>query len=264
MADVVGGRAAARARAAGYRAIDSLRLEKGYRVWGADITPDDSPFEGGLGFAVKSDKEFLGKAALVEEPARRLCCLVLEDPRSVALANEPVRVGDAVVGRVTSGGYGYSVARSIAYAYLPSEHAAPGTEVSVEIFGEWVEGEVARTRSGIPKGSGSHVTCCYMSTADTKALIEEGVARFQREVPALQQLKLVLELELRGRGDIQLFRVEVPGPKITKDIASDAKVRLSVPRSHFNELAREGTIRHWREGFESGTVRPPGRPRSCA
>jgi hypothetical protein len=97
-----------------------------------------------------------------------------------------------------------------------------------------------------------------MSTADTKALIEEGIDRFQREVPALQRLKLVVELELRGRGDIQLFRVEVPGPKITKDIASDAKVRLSVPRSHFNELAREGTIRHWREAFQSGTVRATG------
>lgn len=97
-----------------------------------------------------------------------------------------------------------------------------------------------------------------MSTADTKALIEEGITRFQKDVPALQKLKLVMELELRGRGDIQLFRVEVPGPKITRDIASDAKVRLSVPRQHFNELAREGTIRHWREAFESGTVRATG------
>jgi len=97
-----------------------------------------------------------------------------------------------------------------------------------------------------------------MSTAETKALIEEGITRFQHEVPALQKLKLVMELELRGRGDIQLFRVEVPGPRITKDIASDAKVRLSVPRSHFNELAREGNIRHWREAFESGTVRATG------
>jgi hypothetical protein len=99
-----------------------------------------------------------------------------------------------------------------------------------------------------------------MATADTNALIEEAIANFQREVPALTKLKLVTELELRGRGDIQLFRVEVPGPKITKDIASDAKVRLSVPRSHFNELAREGSIRHWREAFESGTVRATGPP----
>jgi hypothetical protein len=99
-----------------------------------------------------------------------------------------------------------------------------------------------------------------MTTADTKALIEQAVVNFRKEVPALERLKLVMELELRGRGDIQLFRVELPGPKITKDIASDAKVRLSVPRSHFNELARDGTIRHWREAFETGHVRATGPP----
>src|SRR5215213_8174238 len=97
-----------------------------------------------------------------------------------------------------------------------------------------------------------------MSTAETKALIEDAVRNFQQEVPALERLKLVIELELRGRGDIQLFRVELPGPKVTRDIASDAKVRLSVPRSHFNELAREGKLRHWREAFESGTVKASG------
>jgi hypothetical protein len=99
-----------------------------------------------------------------------------------------------------------------------------------------------------------------MTTADTKALIEQAVTTFRKEVPALERLKLVVELELRGRGDIQLFRVELPGPKITKDIASDAKVRLSVPRADFNELAVEGTIRHWREAFESGHVRATGPP----
>src|SRR3954453_20002889 len=97
-----------------------------------------------------------------------------------------------------------------------------------------------------------------MATADTKAQIEAVIAAFQKEVPALQHLKLVVELELRGRGDIQLFRVEVPGPKITRDIASDARVRLSLPRSHFNELAAEGQIRHWREAFQSGHVRATG------
>jgi hypothetical protein len=99
-----------------------------------------------------------------------------------------------------------------------------------------------------------------MSTAETKSLIEDGVRHFQQEVPALQQLKLVIELELRGRGDIQLFRVEVPGPKVTRDIASDAKVRLSVPRSDFNALARDGKVRNWREAFESGTVKASGPP----
>ena len=97
-----------------------------------------------------------------------------------------------------------------------------------------------------------------MSTADTKALIEQAVRNFQAEIPALAKLKLVIELELRGRGDIQLFRVEVPGPKVTRDIASDAKVRLSVPRSHFNELAHEGKVRQWREAIESGVVKASG------
>ena len=97
-----------------------------------------------------------------------------------------------------------------------------------------------------------------MSTAETKALIEEGVRNFQKEVPALDKLKLVIELELRGRGDIHLFRVEVPGPNVTRDIASDAKVRLSVPRAEFNELARDGSLRQWREAFATGTVKASG------
>jgi glycine cleavage system aminomethyltransferase T/glycine/D-amino acid oxidase-like deaminating enzyme len=139
--------------AGGYRAIDSLRLEKGYRVWGADITPDDTPYEGGVGFCVRADKEFLGRDALDAAPARRLCCVVLADPRSVALANEPVRAGGEIAGRVTSGGYGYTVERSIAYAYLPAEHASAGTEVAVEIFGEWVGGEVVQEPLWDPEGA---------------------------------------------------------------------------------------------------------------
>ena len=96
------------------------------------------------------------------------------------------------------------------------------------------------------------------SGADTKALIETGVRRFIEEVPALEQLKLVIALELRGRGDVQLYRVQMPGPEITKDVAGDAKVRLSIPRSHFNELAAEGKIRHWREAFEHGHAKASG------
>jgi hypothetical protein len=99
-----------------------------------------------------------------------------------------------------------------------------------------------------------------MATADTKAQIETAIANFQKEVPALARLKLVFELELRGRGDIQLFRVEVPGPRITRDIASDAKVRLSLPRTEFNELTKDGSIRHWREAFETGHVKASGPP----
>ena len=79
-------------------------------------------------------------------------CLVLDDPRSVALGSEPVRVGGEAVGRVTSGGYGYTVERSIAYAYLPAAAAEVGTAVEVEIFGEWVGGEVASEPLFDPKG----------------------------------------------------------------------------------------------------------------
>jgi glycine cleavage system aminomethyltransferase T/glycine/D-amino acid oxidase-like deaminating enzyme len=141
--------------AGGYKAIDSLRLEKGYRVWGADVTPDETPYEAGLGFAVKLDKgDFVGRDALAgaPEPDRRLCCLVLDDPCAVALGSEPVRVGDRIVGRVTSGGYGYTVERSIAYAYLPAADAAEGREVAIEIFGDWVPGAVAREPLYDPTG----------------------------------------------------------------------------------------------------------------
>jgi glycine cleavage system aminomethyltransferase T/glycine/D-amino acid oxidase-like deaminating enzyme len=142
--------------AGGYRAIDSCRLEKGYRVWGIDITPEETPWEAGLGFAVKLDKEdFMGRDALLarREPERRLACLVLDDPRSVALGSEPVRVDGRIAGRVTSGGYGYTVERSIAYAYLPSTDAAVGQPVEVEIFGTWVGGEVAAEPLYDPEGS---------------------------------------------------------------------------------------------------------------
>ena len=143
--------------AAGYRAIDALRLEKGYRVWSSDITPDENPYEAGLGFAVRLDKEteFIGRNALVEAkaagPDRRLRCLVLDDPLAVCLGNEPVRVGGAVVGRVTSGGQGYAVERSIAYAYLPPD-CGVGTRGEVALFGEWVGFEVAREPLYDPAG----------------------------------------------------------------------------------------------------------------
>jgi len=143
---------------AGYRAIDSMRLEKGYRVWGADITPEENPYEAGLGFAVKLGKPiaFIGKEALERAKeaglTRRLCCLVLGDERSVALGNEPVRSGDRVVARVTSGGQGYSVGSSIAYAYMPIELSEPGTAVTVEVFGRRVDAEVRAEPLFDPKG----------------------------------------------------------------------------------------------------------------
>jgi 4-methylaminobutanoate oxidase (formaldehyde-forming) len=92
---------------------------------------------------VKLDKGFLGKEALHTETERVLRCLGLADPRAIALGSEPVRVDGKLAGRVTSGGYGYSVERSIAYAYLPRDRADVGQPVEVEIFGEWIAGEVA-------------------------------------------------------------------------------------------------------------------------
>ena len=143
---------------AGYRAIDSLRLEKGYRSWGADITPDDSPLEAGLGFAVAFDKEadFIGRDAVRrlrdEGTTRRLRCLTLADARSSTLGNEPVRAGDEIVARITSGGIGYAVGKSIAFAYLPTALADVGTKVSIEVFGDWVDAEVVEDPLWDPSG----------------------------------------------------------------------------------------------------------------
>jgi glycine cleavage system aminomethyltransferase T/glycine/D-amino acid oxidase-like deaminating enzyme len=142
--------------AGGYRAIESLRLEKGYRVWGADIGPQTSPDEAGLGFCVRMDKPFVGRDALLAARARgvtrRLRCLTLDDPRAIALGGEPVLVGDAVLGRVTSGGYGYTVAASICYAYLPVPTVQVGTRVAVEIAGHRADGVVTAEPLYDPKG----------------------------------------------------------------------------------------------------------------
>ena len=134
--------------AGGYRAIDTMRLEKGYRVWSSDITPEDSPYEAGLGFAVRLNKEvdFIGKEALIKAKAngitRRLRPLLLDDGDAIALGGEPVRVNNEVAGRVTSGGYGFTIDRSIAYAYLPPA-CTPGNRVDVQVFGRWVPATVA-------------------------------------------------------------------------------------------------------------------------
>jgi len=96
------------------------------------------------------------------------------------------------------------------------------------------------------------------SPSDTKSLIENGVRRFLAQVPALAQLKLVAGLELRGRGDVQLYRSELPGPKVTKGIAPDAKVTLTLPRARFNELAARGHVADWREAFAHGEAKATG------
>ncbi len=126
--------------AAGGGAFDSLRLEKGYRLWGADIHTEYSPYEAGLGWAVKLNKgDFVGREALMRQReagiSRRLCCLVMVDPQHVVMGKEPILAGDRVLGYVTSANFGYSVGRSIAYGYLPLEFAESGTEVTIEYFG---------------------------------------------------------------------------------------------------------------------------------
>jgi len=144
--------------AGGYRAIESMRLEKGYRVWSTDITPEDNPYEAGLGFAVRLGKspDFIGKDALVAARSagirRRLRPLLLEDGHAIVLGGEPVRISSSpsggapaegrIAGRVTSGGYGYSLGRSIAYAYLPPDRTV-GSAAEVQVFGEWVPAAVA-------------------------------------------------------------------------------------------------------------------------
>jgi hypothetical protein len=98
-----------------------------------------------------------------------------------------------------------------------------------------------------------------MSSGDTRSLIRQAVERLQEEVPALRQLTLVIRLELRARGtDVPIWRVEVPGPQISRDPAGDARIDISVARSHFNELAAEGRLRHWAEAYERGYVRVSG------
>jgi glycine cleavage system aminomethyltransferase T/glycine/D-amino acid oxidase-like deaminating enzyme len=143
--------------ASGYKAVESLRLEKGYRAWGSDIGPESDPFQSGVGFCVKLEKgDFIGREALLKKreapPATKLACLVLEDRRLVVLGSEPVRIDGKVVGRVTSGGYGYTVGQSIAYAYVPM-----GTPVDqaaeVDVFGTWVRALVAREPLYDPTGA---------------------------------------------------------------------------------------------------------------
>ncbi len=95
----------------------------------------------------------------------------------------------------------------------------------------------------------------------TQELIKSAVERFQADVPALANLKLVFELELRGRGDVQMFRVELPGPEISKSASTeDARMTVSISRSHFNELAAEGKARQYREAYEQGHIHVSGDP----
>ena len=124
--------------AGGRSAFNSLRLEKGYRLWGTDVTTEHDPYEAGLGFAVRMDKgDFVGRDAIKgrssDAVTRRLTCLVLDDPTHVVLGKEPVLVDGAVRGYVTSAAHGYTIGRSIAYAWLAVLDV--GSTVEIEYFG---------------------------------------------------------------------------------------------------------------------------------
>jgi hypothetical protein len=98
-----------------------------------------------------------------------------------------------------------------------------------------------------------------VSATDTKALIADAIERLATEVPSLRQLKLVIRLELPSRGgDAPIWRVEVPGPKVDRDPAGDARLDVTVQRQQFNELAREGTLRQWAKAYEQGHVKVSG------
>ena len=143
--------------ACGYRAIESLRLEKGYRAWGAEISTETNPWEAGLGFALAMKKNsFVGKSTLLvlkENGMRKLVPILFEDIRQVPLGNEPIRVGSEIIGRVKSGGQGYTINKAIGYAYLPIRYAEPGVSVEVEFFGDWKQGVVATEPLFDPTGS---------------------------------------------------------------------------------------------------------------
>jgi len=133
--------------AAGRGAFNSLRLEKGYRSFGADMTFEHDPYEAGLGFAVKLDKgDFIGRDALLrrkENQTRTLACLTIDNPVDVLTGKEPVFVDGRAVGYVTSAAYGYTIGKGIAYAWLPADVATPGTAVEIGYFDRRVDAVVA-------------------------------------------------------------------------------------------------------------------------
>jgi 4-methylaminobutanoate oxidase (formaldehyde-forming) len=128
---------------AGYKAVDSLRLEKGYRYWSTDLTPAENPYEAGLGFCVRLAKgDFIGREALLRIKAagveRKLCTVTLSAPLPAdadLYGGEAVYAASRVVGRLRSAGWGYTVGAHIGFVYLPPALAAVGTPLEVEAFG---------------------------------------------------------------------------------------------------------------------------------
>ena len=133
----------------GYRAVDSMRLEKGFRVWGADLSAKTTPFEAGLAGWVEFDKgDFFGRSALLrqrqEGVERTLASLIVETKEAMPHGWDPVWRGDRIVGYVTSGNYGHTVDKTIAMAYLPVPIAEPDTSLEIQIVGERYRATVAR------------------------------------------------------------------------------------------------------------------------
>ena len=128
----------------GYRAIESLRLEKGYRAWAGEINSETDPYEAGLGFAVsKKKQDFIGKSALEKKIATRtLVAILFADIRQVPLGNEPIRYNGEIIGRIKTGGQGYTLNKAIGYAFVPISASKIGTQFDVEFFGEWHQGVV--------------------------------------------------------------------------------------------------------------------------
>jgi dimethylglycine dehydrogenase len=125
----------------GYRALDSMRLEKAYRLWGPDMSSQYTPLEAGMERFVRFDKgDFIGRDALLREQERgstkRLCCLVVDAADADAHGYEPLFAEGRLVGAVTSGGYGHTLGSSLALAYVEPEYSTPGTELQVRILGE--------------------------------------------------------------------------------------------------------------------------------
>ena len=124
----------------GYRALDSMRIEKAYRLWGPDMDPDHTPLEAGLGMFVKLDKDFIGRDALAGQQTEglqhSLACLTVECGDAIPLGNEAIRSGEDVVGYVSSAEHGHTVGKVIALAYLPVSLVAAGTPLSIDVLGE--------------------------------------------------------------------------------------------------------------------------------
>jgi aminomethyltransferase len=125
----------------GNGALNALRIEKGFRLWGKDLHTEHNPYEAGLGWAVDLDTDFIGKDAVAAAAAgdnidHKAACLTLDDEDAVVLDNRPVLDGDETLGYLHSAEYGYSVGACVAYAYLPPEYAEPGTEVEILYEGD--------------------------------------------------------------------------------------------------------------------------------